>query len=331
MPNVDAREEPLAAPSDNLHDVTARTGFAMRPDSIVTVDLMGGLGNQLFQYAAGHALARRTGATLRLDLSHYARFHKRSYLLDCYAVPAPISQDPWPLRWRGLPHSLAVKTGRRLGLSTRALQDGWNVYTQPGMPFDPAFEQLEPPVHLHGYFQSELFFMSVADEIRDLFTIRVPTSPAYAAARAQIAAAEWPVSIHVRRGDYSSDPKLLNEVNGIFGASYYRAAISIVEHMSAKRPTYFVVSDEIGAARELLGSAENFVYLSDQVDRPWEDLALMAACRGHIIANSTFSWWGAWLDPSPDKLVIAPRQWFALPLMRKVSTADLFCPGWMTI
>jgi hypothetical protein len=139
------------------------------------------------------------------------------------------------------------------------------------------------------------------------------------------------VSIHVRRGDYSAEPKLLHEVNGIFGEAYYRAAMSILERLSAKRPTYFVVSDEIAVAREVLGSAENVVYLSDQVDRPWEDLALMAACRGHIIANSTFSWWGAWLDPSPDKLVIAPRQWFALPLMRKVSTADLFCPGWMTI
>jgi hypothetical protein len=81
----------------------------------------------------------------------------------------------------------------------------------------------------------------------------------------------------------------------------------------------------------LFGAGENFVYLSDQVERPWEDLALMAACRGHIVANSTFSWWGAWLDPHPDKLVIAPRQWFALPLLRKVSTADLFCPGWITI
>jgi hypothetical protein len=303
----------------------------MRPDKIVTVEMLGGLGNQLFQYAAGHALARRTGAALRLDLSHYAQFDKRSYLLDCYAVPAPISQGPSPLRRRSLPHSMAVKVSSRLGFSTKALHDGWNVFSQSGIHFDPAFERLEPPVHLHGYFQSELYFASVADEIRDLFTIRVPTSPSYEAAREKIAAAEWPVSIHVRRGDYSSDPRLLHQVNGIFGEAYYRAAMSMAEHLSDKRPTYFVVSDEIAVAREILGSAGNVVYLSDQVERPWEDLALMAACRGHIIANSSFSWWGAWLARSPDKLVIAPRQWFALPLLRQVSTADLFCPGWITI
>jgi len=302
----------------------------MRPGRIVSVDLQGGLGNQLFQYAAGHALARRTGASLRLELSHYARFDKRSYLLDCYAVPAPISQQPSPMRWRGLPHAVAVKACKRGGFSTKALYGGWNVYIQPGQHFDPAFDNLEPPIHLHGYFQSELYFGSVTDEIRELFTIRIPTSAAYAAARERIAAAAWPVSIHVRRGDFISDPSL-REVNVALGTPYYRAAMQLGERLFAKPPTYFVVSDDIALARELFGDGGNFVYLSDQIDRPWEDLALMAACRGHIIANSTFSWWGAWLDPHPDKIVIAPRQWFALPLLRKVSTADLFCPGWITL
>lgn len=301
-----------------------------QPEKIVSVDLQGGLGNQLFQYAAGHALARRTGATLRLDLSHYARFDKRTYLLDCYAVPAPISPEPSPLRWRGLPHRIAVKGCKMLGLSTKPLYSGWNIYVQPGLPYDPAFESLAPPVHLHGYFQSELYFASVAEEIRELFTIRVPTSAAYAAARERIAATAWPVSLHVRRGDFISDPSL-REVNVPLGAPFYRAAMQLGERLSAKSPTYFVVSDDIALARELFGNDEKFVYLSDQVDRPWEDIALMAACRGHIIANSTFSWWGAWLDPHPDKLVIAPRQWFALSLLRKVSTADLFCPGWITL
>jgi len=304
--------------------------MSAQSEKIVSVDMQGGLGNQLFLYAAGHALARRTGATLRLDLSHYARFDKRTYLLDCYGVPAPIAQEPSPMRWRGLPHGIAVKACRTFGLPTKPLHGGWNVYVESGFHFDPAFEHLEPPVHLHGYFQSELYFRSVADEIRALFTIRVPTSETYTSAREKIAAAEWPVSIHVRRGDYISDPTL-RDVNGICDETYYRTAMSLAEGLSGKRPTYFVVSDDIAAARQLFGSAENLVYLSDQAERPWEDLALMAACRGHIIANSTFSWWGAWLDPHPDKLVIAPRQWFAPPKLRKVSTADLFCPGWITL
>ena len=79
----------------------------------------------------------------------------------------------------------------------------------------------------------------------------------------------------------------------------------------------------------MLGAAENAIYFSGDAARPWEDMALMASCRGHITANSSFSWWGAWLDPRPDKWVVAPRQWFALEHLREVSTADILNPGWI--
>jgi hypothetical protein len=300
------------------------------PDPIVSVELMGGLGNQMFEYAAGHALARRTGATLRLDLSHFAQSSKRRYLLDCFAVPAPISQEPLPGAWRGLAHSLALRACRRLGLSTRRLQGGWELYNQRGIHFDAAFGTLVPPVHLKGYFQSELYFGEVADEIRKLFTIRVPTTPAYAAQCEAIAASEWPVSVHVRRGDYVSEP-LIHDMHGICDEVYYRRAIALAERLCGKTPTYFVFSDDIAAAREALRDVGNAVYVVGDVERPWEDLGLMAACRGHVIANSSLSWWGAWLDPRPDKWVIAPRQWFAPAHARTVATVDLYCPGWITL
>ena len=207
---------------------------------------------------------------------------------------------------------------------------GWRIYIQPGFHFDPAFERLAPPVHLHGYFQSERYFRDVADEIRDLFVVRVPTGPDFAARREQIEAATCPVSIHVRRGDYVADPTT-REVHGSCGADYYRAAVSLARRLCAKPPTYFVFSDDISSARDFLGDLTDAVYLSGDVERPWEDIALMAACRGHVIANSSFSWWGAWLDPTPDKWVIAPRQWFAPAYLRTVSTADILCPGWIAL
>jgi hypothetical protein len=291
---------------------------------------MGGLGNQMFQYAAGHALARRTGAALRLDLGHFAQSSKRHYLLDCFAVPAPISHEPLPGVWRGLAHSLALRACRRLGISTRFLQGGWDIYDQRGIHFDAAFAALVPPVHLKAYFQSELYFRDVADEIQALFSIRAPTSPAFAAQRDAIAAAEWPVSIHVRRGDYVSEPST-RDVHGICDEGYYRRAIALAERLCAKPPTYFVFSDDIAAAREALREVENAAYVAGDVARPWEDLGLMAACRGHVIANSSLSWWGAWLDPHPDKWVIAPRQWFTPTHARTVSTADLYCSGWIVL
>jgi len=302
----------------------------MRPDQVVSVELQGGLGNQMFEYAAGHALARRTGATLQLDLSHFARFDKRRYELDCFKVPAPIAPEPSPTRWRGLAHAMAVRACKVAGLSTRALHGGWNVYIEPSFHYDTAFDALTPPVHLHGYFQSEAFFRPVADEVRQLFTIRVPTSQAHDTAREKIAAAAWPTSIHVRRGDYIAEKNVL-AVHGICDEAYYRAALALGERLCPKPPTWFVFSDDIPRARELFGDGQNFVYLCGDPARPWEDIALMAACRGHVIANSSFSWWGAWLDPHPDKWVIAPRQWFAQAHLRKVSTADIYCPGWITL
>jgi hypothetical protein len=300
------------------------------PDPIVSVELMGGLGNQMFQYAAGHALARRSGAALRLDLGHFAQSGKRRYLLDCFAVPAAISRERSPLAWRGLAHWLALRASRRLGLSTKFLLDGWTVFDQPAVHFDAAFATLAPPVHLKGYFQSELYFRGVADEIRQLFAVRVPTSAGFEAQRAAILAAEWPVSIHVRRGDYVSDPAI-HAMHGTCDESYYRQAIALAARLAARPPTWFVFSDDIAAARETLRQVENAVYVTGDVERPWEDLALMAACRGHVIANSSLSWWGAWLDPRPDKLVIAPRHWFTPAHARTVSTADIYCPGWITL
>jgi hypothetical protein len=305
-------------------------GDVSPPDPIVSVELMGGLGNQMFQYAAGHALARRTGAALRLDLSHFAQPGKRRYLLDCFAVPALISQDTLPTAWRGLAHWLALRACRRLGLSTKFLLDGWTIYDQPAVHFDGAFKTLAPPVHLKGYFQSELYFGDVADEIRELFTVRAAASPSFAIQRDKIAAADWPVSVHVRRGDYVSDPNV-RDVHGTCDDAYYRRALALAERLAAKPPTWFVFSDDVARARETLADLGNVVYLDGDVARPWEDLALMAACRGHVIANSSFSWWGAWLDPRPDKWVIAPRQWFTPAHARTVSTADLFCPGWITV
>lgn len=302
----------------------------MRPDPIVSVRLMGGLGNQMFQYAAGNALARRTGAPLRLDLSQFAQSGKRRYLLDCFGVPAPISPERSPEADRGLAHALAVAACNKLGISTALLHGGWNVYVQPGVHFDTAFDTLAPPVHLHGYFQSELFFRAIADDVRKLFTIRVPVSPGFEAARDKIAAADWPVSVHVRRGDYISEPGTL-AVHGVCSEPYYGAAMSLVERLCGKAPTYFIFSDDRARAHELLGDLKNAAYVGGDVERPWEDLALMAACRGHIIANSSLSWWGAWLDPRPEKLVVAPRQWFAPAYQRTVSTADLFCPGWICL
>jgi hypothetical protein len=298
----------------------------------VTVMLQGGLGNQLFQYAAGLSVARRSGSELSLDVSEFKTLPGRRYYLNCYGIAGPFT-DALP------PGAFVV--ARACSLWGRATRRLWSalavgegpqsrIYRQPGYHFDEAFLTLRPPIQLIGYFQSELYFADVASEVRDMFTIRIPTTAAFDTQSRRIGAAAWPVSVHVRRGDYVSDKTTL-AYHGICEEAYYRHAMSIMPSQCGAPPTYFIFGDDPAASRAMFGEAADVVYVEGDIDRPWEDLALMAGCRAHIIANSSFSWWGAWLNGRPNKCVIAPRHWFSQRQLRKSSTADLYCDGWITI
>lgn len=297
----------------------------------VTAVLQGGLGNQMFQYAAAHAVSGRTGARIELDLGQLGADSKRPFVLGCYGISqaghdsAGIIKSLFGMMPNIMTRTLA-KTKRALSSPSVKTRQ---VYRQPGFHYDEAFEDLAATVRLEGYFQSELFFADDADDVRQLFQIRIPVSSSFGSAQQQIRRAEWPVSIHVRRQDYVNEPHTM-AYHGICDVPYYRRALSLVSALCDRAPTYFVFSDDQAAARAMFADA-NAVFVEGDTDKPWEDMALMAGCRGHILANSSFSWWGAWLDGHPDKWVIAPRQWFSRQQLRKISTADIFCDGWITL
>ena len=296
---------------------------------MITVSLMGGLGNQMFQYAAGKALAERHGVSLALalDISGF-RYKPRPFLLDQLRVPeadacseqvkAPEVFDKWKVRI----DRLLVRAGlSRLALSP---QD----YCEPDFHYDPAFEALGPHTTLFGYFQSERYFGSIAESLRDLFA---PRKPLAGEMFGRIQASRLPISVHVRRGDYLNPGTV--EVHGILGEPYYRQALGRLERATGREAELFVFSDDPPASEQVLNFVprSRLVHVRGEPDRPWEDMALMARCRHHIIANSSFSWWGAWLNRSPDKVVIAPRAWFAPNVLKKRNTCDLYPPGWLII
>jgi hypothetical protein len=135
------------------------------------------------------------------------------------------------------------------------------------------------------------------------------------------------VSLHVRRGDYVSNPDS-SRVHGLCGADYHQAAVRRIAEV-VPQPHLFVFSDDPQwAAGNLHLDHPATIVTGNDTRRDYEDLHLMSLCKHHIVANSSFSWWGAWLDTNPDKIVIAPERWFA---HEQHDTRDLLPPTWQVI
>jgi len=301
---------------------------------VIVACAVGGLGNQMFQYAAALALARRLDAPLRIDASGYRLYRMRSFQLDKLTIPAEYlpSEHAKPL----LPArpsatlDLAERMLRRLGRTVSFSRKG--IYREPHFHVDQRFFSLKPPVALHGYFQSERYFASVADELRGHFRPAMQFAPEAAGVADMIARAPCPISVHVRRGDYLTAPDAAR-THGTLDAAYYRRAIDILAARQDRNFTVFLFSDAPDEAAGLLDflPAGKLVVVRGDPAQPWDGMALMARCRYHVVANSSFSWWGAWLDPKPDKVVIAPRAWFSPDELRTKNTCDLCPEQWILV
>ncbi|MFZ6027456.1 MAG: alpha-1,2-fucosyltransferase [Chloroflexota bacterium] len=177
--------------------------------------------------------------------------------------------------------------------------------------FDPLFLKAPANVYLHGYFQSERYFAANTALLRKEFSFRnEPTETNRKIAR-QIKATQA-VSIHIRRGDYVSDTHT-HQVHGVCSLEYYEESVKRVTS-KVMAPHFYVFSDDPVWVRENLHIEQPVTFISNNSpDQAHEDLHLMSLCQHHIIANSSFSWWGAWLNPNPDKIVMAPQRWYNDP------------------
>jgi hypothetical protein len=302
---------------------------------MITLSVLGGLGNQMFQYAAGKALAERHGVDLALDLSGFTdtKLTPRPFLLDRLRVPEASAfsaqaeaQKAAGYYARAAWRKRIARVIGRVGLPKLEPLD----YTEPHFHYDPTFETLGPHTTVWGYFQSERYFSSIAEDLREWFLPRESLTSAAAEMLSRIEASRLPISVHVRRGDYLDPGRV--EFHGIVVEPYYREALDRLEGAIGAAAELFVFSDDPAAAEQVLNFVprSRLVNVRGEPDRPWEDMALMARCRHHIIANSSFSWWGAWLNGAPEKVVVAPRNWFA-PGQRRMQTSDLYPPAWLLV
>ena len=292
---------------------------------MVIVRLIGGLGNQLFQYAAGRALSHRHGVSLKLDASAFEQYPLRRYSLAPFNIAADFATPEEVAHLTG-----AGRTGFRKRVSQlvypRLLPRFRTVYKERHFHYDSGFEAVGKRVYLIGFWQSERYFIEVADLLRKELTFQHPPDPPNRLLCEQIDAVDA-ISVHVRRGDYVSNPST-SAFHGSCSPAYYRAA---VRHLAQglSTPHVFAFSDDLAWVRANLSLDLPVTYVMHNGEaKDYEDLRLMGRCKHHVIANSTFSWWGAWLSDAPGKVVVAPRQWFNDPA---IETRDVIPDTWLTL
>ena len=290
---------------------------------MIIVKLMGGLGNQMFQYALGRRLSVENDQPLKLDLAWFETQQKRAFELDHFNIQADIATR------REVEKFFPERKNSRLAALFRSFSahaKSYEVCTEkePGK-FDPLAVSAAENRYLEGYWQSEKYFKPIEQVIRKDFTLKIPSEKDDAALLERICA-QNSVSLHIRRGDYVSDP-VIHSVHGVLSLTYYTHAMRKIGERVAS-PSFFVFSDDIAWARGHL-RAEKITFVEhNDTAKGVHDLALMRACRHHIIANSSFSWWGAWLSDYLEKVAIAPKRWF---IKRDSDKTDILPADWLVI
>ena len=295
---------------------------------MIIVRLRGGLGNQLFQYASGKALAEHHRTELLLDLYTYTKHPYRKFELSKFNIDAREATRAEVHHFTGSNPVIRYLNKRENYFRCP------DVFVQPHYHFYEDFFLLPPDIYLSGYWQSEKYFEAVSPLLKTQFIPRSPLDDKNAGLQKKMRT-ENSVSVHVRRGDYAA-AATYSSFFGVLPASYYEKAIDRMRTEVIGANFYFFSDDPAWCRQTFSGLKAEFVD-HNQGEDAYKDLLLMSSCRHHIIANSTFSWWGAWLNSDVNKKVIAPMQWFNTDYLTKkepvypsrlYNTKDLIPEGW---
>ncbi|HRI79611.1 MAG TPA: alpha-1,2-fucosyltransferase [Cyclobacteriaceae bacterium] len=295
---------------------------------MIIVRLRGGLGNQLFQYAAGRALADYHKTELALDLYTYTRHPYRKYELSKFRIEAREATRKEVHQFTGSNPIIRYLNKRENYMHCPA------VFAQPHYHFYEDFFSLPADIYLSGYWQSEKYFEPSAAVIRNQFVPVEPLDEKNLQLKA-LMESENSVAVHVRRGDYASQANYTSFF-GLLQKDYYDHAITTI-HSMVDGPKFYFFSDSPDWCRETFTGMNVTVIDHNIGGDAFKDLVLMASCKHNIIANSTFSWWSAWLNSHQEKKVIAPDTWFRTNFLAKkepvyasrfYNTKDLIPASW---
>ncbi|MEY2811468.1 MAG: hypothetical protein RI991_463 [Bacteroidota bacterium] len=285
---------------------------------MIITELNGGLGNQLFQYAAGLSLALKHQTTLKVSIQFKNNDTSRNLGLSHFntniieANQEEINQ---------------FYSSSTLNRSLQALLPPpfKHYFREKHFAYQSGFNKLGPNVYLKGYWQSELYFSSIIDQVKATFTLKPEYYSSVLSLIEEIKTSES-VSIHIRKGDYLLHP--YSEYYASLESAYYITAIAALQEQHPQLKL-FVFTDDPNWVNENLHLASPYRLISGiETSSMYEDFQAMLSCKYHIIANSSFSWWTAWLSAREGKKVIAPKQWFK---NGPTDTQDLVPKSWLIV
>ena len=285
---------------------------------MIITEINGGLGNQLFQYAAGLSLAEKHQTQLKINVDFKQADTSRTLGLSHFNIFLE-SATPEEIKHYS-PTSILFK--KILSYLPLALQ---KFYKERQFSYQPDFEKLGPNVYLKGYWQSERYFSTIATQVKDIFTLQPHFYSNILPLIEEIKQTES-VSIHVRKGDYLLHP--YSDYYATLESAYYNNALAALQDNLPQLKLY-VFTDDPKWVKENLALPIPYTLISGvQTRSMYEDFQAMLSCKYHIIANSSFSWWTAWLSARDGKKVVAPKEWFK---NGPSDTADLIPKSWLIV
>jgi hypothetical protein len=290
---------------------------------ILTVNIIGGLGNQMFQYAFGYAVSKENNAKIKLELSGFDAYYLRDYALDLFNVE---ENSELKSKYDFLLNKINSKHNSFLSKassnSLRKLLRLTNFYYQEKEEFvyDKGVFNIKKNTFFYGYWQNEKYFKKYRKDLLEIFKLKDIHSKTKEYQK-KIVESES-VSLHIRRGDY------VNSIHDTCNMKYYKNAVLEILKIN-KHAHFFIFSDDMQWVENNLNFINHKTLILLESDIPdHEEMYLMSQCKSNIIANSSFSWWGAWLNQNSDKKVIAPKKWLKSSVF---NTNDLIPASWVRL
>lgn len=302
---------------------------------MVIVKLLGGFSNQLFQYAVGRHLAYLNKDVLKLDIELFRGEFKDIYRLNKLNIIESIATLDEIHHLKNLDtSSFLIRGSRKIGIpspynkKSHHREKLLNPYV-----FNPRILNLKGDIYLEGWLQNEKYFKNVRHIILNDYQLKNGLRDQNMECLYRIKKTES-VSLHIRRGEY-----VVNKHFDVLPLEYYYKAIDYIK-LNTGNPDIFIFTDDPDWVLNNFKNIKEYNLVSSNSDKAsfyhtqydYEDLCLMKHCKHHIIANSTFSWWGAWLSDNPNKIIIAPQKWFANSVAQRNYENGSFIPKeWMKI